>query len=78
MKNHLVKKCYAECWTDSLEQSRQGKMDMRFGTWNVGVTKNSSNMTQIYWQYKRSDGMRVAVIQQMITFFMEMGMIIIT
>jgi len=53
-------------------------MDMRFGTWNVGVTKNSSNMTQIYWQYKRSDGMRVAVIQQMITFFMEMGMIIIT
>jgi hypothetical protein len=37
MKNLLVAKCYTGpwIWKDSLEQTRQWKMDMRFGTWSI-------------------------------------------
>jgi hypothetical protein len=36
-KNKGVPKCHTgpRNWTDNLEQPWQGKMDMRFGTWNV-------------------------------------------
>jgi len=40
-------KCYSgpQTWMDSLEQHRQRKMDMRFGTWNVSrFSENSSKL----------------------------------
>jgi hypothetical protein len=42
-------KCYTgpQTWADSLEQPKQQKMDMRFGTWNVRSLYRSGSLKTV-------------------------------
>jgi hypothetical protein len=64
-------------------------MDMRFGTWNVKSLYRSGSLKAVsrevgkykldLWEYRKSDGTRVALNQQTIIHSsMEMGMLITT
>jgi hypothetical protein len=58
-------------------------MDMRFGTWTVKSLYSAGTLktvaSKLAKQYKRSDGMRVVVSQQMtVHFSVAVEMLIIT
>jgi len=49
VKKQPVTKCYtgSQNWMDSLEQSRQCKMDITFGIWNVRTLYRADSMKTV-------------------------------
>jgi hypothetical protein len=91
-KTACVTECYSglRIWTDPLERSRQRKVEMRFGTWNVWSLYNTGSLKSVASELAqcdfdlvvvrkvRCDARVVASHQMVIHFSMEMGMLIVT